>query len=259
MSWPTKDQLIDAVDWSWYQQNGDRSPIDVPAFCATNPNVEVFILRAAWPSGKADAFYPVYYDALTALDKRVVSYIWPNPIRTLDEMRGNWWYAMGQGKRVPRAIMVDFELTFFQEDTALTDNAAATFAALDEDYPDAEIIGYTRANWWELHIKRPIEHGRKFILAHYPLLLIDGKWQQARSHTHLHRNLPIDNNFTPYMGKRFAHESVIGWQFSARGRLAPYQKDMDLDSLKVGWVNSVWKSGAPADEPFHAEVVVPTS
>ncbi len=246
MTWPSRDQVVDGTDWSWYQQNAGGTPIDVSAFCAQNPNVELFILRAVWPSGVADPLYSVYYDMLIDEGKDVAAYLWPNPIRTMDEMRGNWWTALGSGARVPKVIMGDFELTFFQSDEILTDNAEESFEAWEEDYPESEVIGYTRGNWWETHIKRTIERGRNFIVAHYPKFLLDGEWRFCRTHADLDRFLPIGNSFTPYIG-RMELDQVIGFQFSAKGRLDPYLKDMDLDSINKVWKDGVYDSGADPD------------
>ncbi|GAG37095.1 unnamed protein product, partial [marine sediment metagenome] len=141
-------------------------------------------------------------------------------------MQDLWRIAIGD--RIPDAIMLDFELTFLQSDEVLTDNAEQSF--IDAEIFELPVIGYTRGNWWEIHIKRTIEIGKLFIVAHYPFFLLDGKWQQCRTHADLHKHLPIGNSFTPYLG-RLKKEQVLGWQFSEKGQLVAYLKSMDLDSL----------------------------
>jgi hypothetical protein len=145
---------------------------------------------------------------------------------------------------MPDAIMLDFELTFYQTDKVITANAEQSFK--DAELFDLPVVGYTRGNWWELHIKKTVEIGRLFIVAHYPHFLLDGKWQQCRTHADLHQQLPIGNSFTPYLG-RLKKEQVIGWQVSCKGRLAPYAKDMDLDSLLIKWVSDTFDIDQPED------------
>ncbi len=224
MSWLAKEETLDGTDWSWWQQKADGSFIDVDAFMAQNPNIKVVILRACWVSGVPDKSYPHYFDAFRKHDVKIIAYLWPSPIRA--DIQERWILAIGD--RIPDAIMLDFELTFQQTDEVLTDNAEQSFK--DAEIFQLPIIGYTRGNWWEKHIKRTIEIGRLFIIAHYPYFLLDGKWQQCRTHADLHKHLPIGNSFTPYLG-RLKKEQVLGWQISEKGRLAPYPKDMDLDSL----------------------------
>lgn len=224
MSWPTKAETIDAVDWSYWQQNTDGSWIDVDAFMAQNPNIDTVILRACWVNGAPDKSYPHYFDAFRKHDVKIIAYLWPNPLRT--DMQDLWCIAIGD--RIPDAIMLDFELTFYQTDEVLTDNAEQSFK--DAEIFELPVVGYTRGNWWEQHIKRTVEIGKVFIVAHYPHFLLDGKWQQCRNHTDLHAQLPIGNSFTPYLG-RLKPAQVLGWQVSEKGRLAPYPKNMDLDSL----------------------------
>ena len=224
MSWPIKEETVDTVDWSWWQQNADGSFIDVDAFMAQNPSIKVVILRACWVNGAPDKSYAHYYDAFRKHDVKIIAYLWPNPLRA--DMQDRWCVAIGD--RIPDAIMLDFELTFYQTDEVLTDNAEQSFK--DAEIFELPIIGYTRGNWWEIHIKRTVEIGKMFIVAHYPHFLLDGKWQQCRTHADLHSRLPIGNSFTPYLG-RLKKAQIFGWQLSAKGRLRPYLKDMDLDSL----------------------------
>ena len=224
MSWPFKELTLDAIDWSWWQQNADKSFIDVDAFMAQNPNIKLVILRACWVNGNPDKSYSYYFDAFRKHDVIIIAYLWPNPLRA--DMQDRWLVAIGD--RIPDGIMIDFELTFYQTDKVLTDNAEQAFE--DAEIFQLPIIGYTRGNWWEIHIKRTVELGKKFIVAHYPFFLIEGKWQQCQNHADLHKNLPIGNSFTPYLG-RLKKAQVLGWQVSEKGRLAPYPKAMDLDSM----------------------------
>lgn len=226
MSWPIKDETLDAIDWSWYQQNSDGSFIDVDEFMARNPNVKVVILRATWVNGALDRSYPHYYREFRKHDVIIIAYLWPNPLRT--DMLARWTEALLAADDMPDGLMLDFELTFYQSNEVLTDNAEQAWE--DAETFDLPVIGYTRGNWWETHIIRTVERGKYFIVAHYPQFMIEGRWQFCRNHADLHAKLPIDNNFTPYLG-RLKPEQVLGWQFSAKGRLAPYTKDMDLDSL----------------------------
>lgn len=255
MSWLSKNELVRGVDWSWYQQNSNGTFIDVGQFVAQNPLVEVFILRACWPNGEPDKAYPYYFDELTARDKKVAAYLWPNPIREDQPVR--WQYAIGD--RVPKVIMLDFELTFYQTNAVLTANAEDSFEHAEALFAtDSPVIGYTRAAWWAEHITSDIEKDHQFILAHYPYFLQTGTWRQIENFGVLENALPIDNNFTPYMGGRFDHNNVLGWQFSSKGRLASYTKDIDMDSLKSVWVKSVWEGALPPPvEPVRIEVHVP--
>jgi GH25 family lysozyme M1 (1,4-beta-N-acetylmuramidase) len=236
VSWPDRDFLVRGVDWSWYQQNSNGSYIDVGQFVAQNPAVEVFILRACWPNGVQDAAYPYYYDELTARGKKVAAYLWPNPTRP--EQPASWQFAIGD--RVPKLIMLDFELTYYQTDAVLTANAEESFAHASALF-DTHVIGYTASYWWETHIKTDLEKSHQFILAHYPYFLQGGVWKEMENFEVLEKQLPIDNNFTPRMGARFTHDNVIGWQFSSKGRLPSYNNNMDLDSLKRAWVSLVFE------------------
>ena len=243
MSWPAKEEIVDTIDWSWWQQNADGSFIDVDEFVAQNPNVKVVILRACWVNGAVDRSYAHYANAFRKHKHiKVIAYLWPNPLRT--DMIARWTEALLTADEMPDAIMLDFELTFYQTDAVITTNAEQSFK--DAVLFDLPVIGYTRGNWWELHIKTTVELGRLFIVAHYPRFLLDGRWQQCRTHADLHRHLPISNSFTPYLG-RLKKEQVIGWQICAKGRLAPYAKDMDLDSLLSSWVLSALNGEQPED------------
>jgi hypothetical protein len=224
MSWPAKEETQDTIDWSSWQQNANGSWIDVDAFMAQNPNIKNVILRACLVNGAPDRSYAHYFDAFRKHDVKIIAYLWPNPIRA--DIQDRWCVAIGD--RIPDAIMLDFELTFYQTDEVLTDNAEQSFK--DAEIFELPVIGYTRGEWWTTHIKRTIEIGKLFIIAHYVFFMLDGKWQQCRNHADLHKHLPISNNFTPYLG-RIKRTQVLGWQVSCKARLAPYLKDMDLDSL----------------------------
>jgi len=252
MSWPIKDATKDAVDWSCYQQNSDGSFIDVDAFMAQNPNIKTVILRACWTNGVLDRSYPIYYEAFRKHDVTIVAYLWPNPCRT--DMLARWTECLLAASDMPDGLMLDFELTFYQTDEVLTANAEQSFK--DAETFDLPVIGYTRGEWWDKHIKTTVELGKYFIVAHYPYFLLDGIWQQCRNHEELHCKLPIDNSFTPYLG-RLKKEQVLGWQFSAKGRLKPYPKDMDLDSI----IKSIWNKvftdqpEEPTDDPHTFTVI----
>jgi len=245
MSWPIKDETIDSIDWSWWQQHNDKF-IDVDEFMAQNPNIKVVILRACWVNGMPDKSYPVYFDAFRKHDVTIVAYLWPNPLR--DDIQERWCIAIGD--RIPDGIMLDFELTFYQTNKVLTDNAEQSFK--DAEIFQLPVIGYTRGEWWNTHIIRTVEINKYFIVAHYPFFLLDGIWQQCRNHSELHNKLPIDNNFTPYLG-RLKKKQVLGWQLSEKGRLAPYKKSMDLDSLIKAIWNKVFKKqpDEPVEEPTN--------
>ncbi len=242
MSWLAKEETDDSTDWSFWQQNADGSWIDVDAFMAQNPNIKTVILRACWVSGVPDKSYPHYFDAFQKHDVKIIAYLWPNPLRP--NMQDLWCIAIGD--RIPDAIMLDFELTFLQSDEVITDNAEQSFK--DAEIFQLPVIGYTRGEWWTTHIKRTIEIGKLFIIAHYPYFLLDGKWQQCRTHADLHQQLPIGNSFTPYLG-RLKKEQVLGWQVSCKGRLAPYAKDMDLDSLIKADMDKLFGGHTPDPQP----------
>lgn len=252
MSWPKTEDTVDAIDWSWYQQDSSdgSKPIDVDEFCARNPNIKVAILRACWPNGAQDRLYPVYYKAFRRNGLKVIAYLWPNPLRT--DMLARWTEALRDPDTgemlLPDAIMLDFELTFQQTDAVITSNAEQSFA--DAQHFALPVIGYTRGYWWQTHIIRPVERGKQFIIAHYPSFMIAGQQRQLKSHAELHSFLPIDNGFTPYLGTRITKEQTIGWQVSEQGRLAPYTKDMDLDTLLLAWVNETLDDEpTPVPEP----------
>lgn len=251
MSWPAKEETLDAVDWSFWQQNADGSFIDVDAFVAQNPNIKVVMLRACWVNGAVDRSYAHYANAFRKHKHvKVIAYLWPNPLRT--DMIARWTEALRSADEMPDAIMLDFELTFYQTDRVLTDNAEQSFK--DAEIFELPVFGYTRGNWWEQHIKRTIEIGKMFLVAHYPYFLLDGKWQQCRTHADLHKHLPIGNSFTPYLG-RLKKEQVLGWQISEKGRLAPYLKAMDLDSLIKLEADKMFKEEDP-DPTERAEVTI---
>jgi hypothetical protein len=251
MSWPEKSSVVNATDWSYFQQINQHTPpriIPIESFCAANPTLEVFILRACWPSGLPDPLYPLYYDALTAAGKKVAAYLWPNVTKKIGVTEENWKAALGD--RVPKLLMLDFEEPRYgATKDQLTDNADDSLEALAALYPGRHVIGYCRANWWEAFINRKIEAHWKWILAQYPLPFPDGEggFRQYRTHAELAKHLPIGNSFTPYMGKtgRFTHANVIGWQFSEYGYLPGWTRRLDLDSLKRDFVLQVFGEVAP--------------
>lgn len=249
MSWPSKEEIVDAIDWSWYQQNNGVF-IDVDEFVAQNPNVKVVMLRACWVNGTPDKSYAVYANAFRKHeDIVVIAYLWPNPLRT--DMIARWTEALLTADEMPDAIMLDFELTFHETDAVLTKNAEQSFR--DAELFDLPILGYTRGNWWEIHIKTTVELGRTFIVAHYPYFLINGKWQQCLTHADLHKNLPIGNSFTPYLG-RLKPAQTIGWQCSEKGRLAPHApRAMDLDTFITKMFIEWYGSDPWADEPTEPD------
>ena len=250
MSWPTKEETLDAIDWSWYQQNSNGTFIDVDAFMAQNPNIKLVMLRACWCNGVMDKSYAYYANAFRKHDVIIVAYLWPNPLRT--DMVARWTEALLTAEEMPDGLMLDFELTFLQTDDVLTKNTEQSFK--DAELFNLPLFGYTRGNWWEQHIKTTVEIGRVFIVAHYPHFLLDGVWQQCRNHADLHKNLPIGNSFTPYLG-RLKKAQVLGWQISCKGRLAPYKKDMDLDSLIKSQIETLFEeTEQPDPEPERAKV-----
>ena len=253
MTWPTKDETIDAIDWSWWQQKNDGTFLDVDAFVAQNPNVKFVMLRATLVNGLPDVSYKHYADAFSKYpDITVVAYLWPNPLRA--DMLARWTTALETAEEMPDGLMLDFELTFYQTDDVLTANAEQSFQ--DVATFGIPYFGYTRGNWWEQHIKTTVEVGRMFVIAHYPYFLVDGKWQQSKRHSDLHKNLPIHNNFTPYLG-RIKPEQVLGWQFSAKGKLPPHAPhDMDLDSMHRARVAAHFGEPAPPPPPPSADTVV---
>jgi hypothetical protein len=251
MSWPAKEETLDSTDWSWFQQNSDGSFIDVDRFVAENPNVKVVMLRACWPNGAPDKSYAYYANTFRKYpDIVVIAYLWPNPLRS--DQPARWTEALLTADEMPDAVMLDFELTFYQTDEVLTKNARESIAEAKKF--DLPLVLYTRGNWWEQHIKdASIEQGETFIVAHYPYFLINGTWQQCIRHSDLHANLPIGNSFTPYLG-RIKKSQAMGWQCSCKGRLAPYKKDVDLDSLItamfIAWYGEdPWADTEPDPEP----------
>ena len=252
MTWPIKEETIDAIDWSWYQQGSDGSFIDVDQFVAQNPNVKMVMLRAVWPNGVLDSAYPYFMDAFAQYPDIIrVAYLWPNPLRT--DVLARWTTALETPVARPQGLMLDFELTFHQTDDVLTDNAEQAFQ--DVATFDLPYFGYTRGNWWQQHIKTTVEKNRMFVIAHYPYFLIRDKWQQSRNHGNLHTNLPIHNNFTPALG-RIKPEQVLGWQFSDRGKLSPHAPHaMDLDSMLKDRVNAMFREEVPDPTPPPADEI----
>ncbi len=249
MSWPSKEEVVDAIDWSWYQQDNGVF-INVDEFVAQNPNVKIVMLRAVWPNGVADKSYAIYANAFRKYkDIVVIAYLWPNPLRT--DILARWTEALLTADEMPDAIMLDFELTFHVTDAKLTANAEQSFK--DAELFDLPVLGYTRGLWWNQHIKTTVELGRTFIVAHYPFFLIEGKYQQCIRHSDLHAVLPISNSFTPRLG-RLKKPQIIGWQVSEKGRLAPHApRAMDLDTfirtMFIEWYGSDPWAETPEPDP----------
>jgi hypothetical protein len=247
MSWPAQSDLINAVDLSFFNQVNQYTPphiIPVPEFCSANPDIELFVLRACWPSGLPDPLYPIYFDALTAAGKKVAAYLWPNVTKTLATTKENWKRALGD--RVPRLIALDFEEPSYGAPVdALSYNATASLDLLVTTF-QRHPLGYGRANWMESHFKPGWQRNWRWWIAQYPLPITnpDGTWRQYGKHSELSAHLPIGNSFTPYLGRLgwFTQENTVAWQFSEYGFPAPtiWSRRMDLNSFKRSFVEPIY-------------------
>ena len=253
MSWPTQDELVNAVDWSYYNQVNQYTPphiIPVAEFCAANPDIELFFLRACWPSGLPDPLYPLYYDALLKQGKKVAAYLWPNVTKTLAVSVTNWKTALGV--RIPKLLCLDFEEPSYGASIdALTYNAEQSLILLSLTF-QRPVIGYGRANWMEAHFKAGFQKNWKWWIAQYPLPIPnpDGTWRQYGNHQELTNHLPIGNSFTPYLGRLgwFTKENTIGWQFSEYLFPSPtlWIRRMDGDSFLRSFI-----------APIYNDIVIP--
>mgnify|MGYP001572882399 CR=1 FL=1 len=254
MAWPDESLTVDSVDWSWWNQIGNTGtkPIPVAEFVELNPSVDVYWLRACWPSGLPDKLYPVYYDAVVAAGKKVAAYVWPNVTMTIARVKENWKIALGD--RVPKLVVGDFEEpSYGQDNAALTGDLHRSLPALSETFPNSVIAGYGRASWIDEKIRVPLPAGFPWIVAHYPMPYFSPEYRQYKTHDELHNNLPIGNSFTPTLGRRLGAAEVVGWQFSEYGYLPGWAKRMDLDSFKADFVETVYGDHVPPPEPSDPE------
>jgi hypothetical protein len=260
MAWPAQEELINAVDWSYYNQINQQTPpviINVKEFCRVNPDIELFILRACWPTGAPDQLYPIYYDAVVAEGKKVAAYLWPNVTKTLDTTKSNWKVALGT--RVPKLIALDFEdPSYGASNAALTYNARESLKMAATMFPNSHIIGYGRANWLETHFTSGFERDWKWWVAQYPLAIpkADGSgWRQYGTHRELANHLPIGNSFTPYLGGvggfDITPEMCVGWQFSEYLYPSPsvWSRRMDGNSFKKSFIGPIYSGAAPLPPP----------
>ena len=241
MTWPRSELTVDGVDWSWYNQigNSGKRPIRVAEFVQLNPNIEVYWLRACWPSGAVDKLYATYYDAVLAAGRKVAAYVWPNVTLPIATVKENWKRALGDG--VPPLVVADFEDPRYGRDNAeITGDVHRSLPALAETFPTAVIAAYGRASWLDEHLRVPPPAGFPWIVAHYPLPYFSPEYRQYKTHAELHRHLPVGNSFTPQLGKRLAQTQIVGWQFSEYGFLPGWNKRMDLDSFDASFIASAY-------------------
>lgn len=260
MTWPAIDKIVETIDWSWYNNQGpdhDYLPYDVDEFVDKNPNVHVIILRTNWPRGGKDAHFQYYFDGFTRRDKKVLIYFWSSPHLTMEQNKENWKRAL-DGRKVKGAVK-DVELTWNLGKTALTVHETRALDAADEFF-GYEVDTYSRAGF----IDASLEFGswlgsRKIIVAHYPLFFPCGNtWRQAYNHAEVNSLLPIDNNFTPYLGHNLQKDKVVGWQFSCKGKLSGTTSGTDLDYLTREYVMSKFPNEIqqPADK-LPIELILP--
>jgi hypothetical protein len=225
MSWPTLAKSIKYTDWSWYQHQDDGTAWDPAEFVELHPEIDLYILRACWPSGAVDPHFTTYYDGFEATGKKVGAYVWPNTNKPIAETKEDWKVALDG--RVPRLLIEDFENhkgNAGVDPKALTYNARVSLEAGQAMFPNSTVAPYTRGYWWDANILHGWEGDYEFMLAHYPYLVYDldlDKWRLAHTFEESDPCLPVDNNFTPYRGKNVQLEQVIGWQLSHHGVFAP--------------------------------------
>lgn len=242
MSWSAIDQCEEWIDWSWYNNQGpdyDYVPYDVDEFIDKNPNIRGAILRINWPSGKPDAHFQYYYDAFTRRGVKVLIYFWTSPLISLNK---NFEYCKQSldGRKVYGAIK-DIELHWNMDRTTLTTYEQSALGGADKFF-GVQVDVYSRAYFInDYMVCGSWLTERNIIVANYKLFFrIPGtnKWRQAENHTEMNGLLPIDNNFTPYLGSCIPEKKVAGWQFSEKLKLPGTTSGSDGDYLKKWYVNS---------------------
>jgi len=260
MSWPKLNEIVKATDWSWWQNYGagqDHRPADPAEFVEKNPEIDIYWIRGIWPSGKIDQHFQHYYDGFSNAGKKVAVYLWPNPTKSIQQTADNWLFALDG--REPTVIGIDAELTWYKPPNILTTNIRKSLDKACELFPKAKVVPYTRASWWDRYILPGWESVWNFWLAHYPYMVYDlasGKWRMVYNFTEMDKCLPIDNSFTPFLGKTLQIEQVIGWQFSDKGKLAGCPtKSLDLNYFKLWWINKAWEESEPEPPPSTNKII----
>ncbi len=257
MSWPALTQLSKWVDVSWWQNNGppEHEPFDVDAFFQANPQVEGGFIRAIWNDGSVDEHYPHYFDGFSRNGRKVAAYLWPNITKTIDQVVEDWQVALGD--RVPPLLALDFEETSQNAGRSradLTANMQASFDALRATFPEATVIGYSRASWLDEHINVGTWfHELRWWLAHW--IFPGDLGREAFSFEEVDGILPIDNDRVPWRGNvvRIEPDNVVGWQFSSKGQLARVNTAVDLDYFLRSFLDEVYDEDGEEPEPTPSE------
>ena len=153
----------------------------------------------------------------------------------MDTNKENWKVALDGRK--PKGAIKDIELHWNLSKIALTNHESRALDAADKFF-GFEVDTYSRASFNDEYLEfGSWLGGRRIIVAHYPLffpILGTSKWRQARNHAEVNALLPIDNSFTPYLGRNILRAKVVGWQFSAKGVLPGTTSGTDLVLLITG-------------------------
>ena len=102
---------------------------------------------------------------------------------------------------------------------------------------DQDVILYASARFWDENIR---VHGRekdeRFWVPNYPtpFKVKENEWRQCRTFEECEQAVLGTARYAtfPRLGDWIPQESVEGWQFSERGRLTGYDRDLDLNLWK---------------------------
>ncbi len=229
MTWPTN--CIHGVDLSANQET-----LDIDKFVKANPDVKRYVLRAYNAFGRIDARLEAFSRGVPEYDL----YVWPDPINTLTNMRLKW---LGFAGLQPKTVWLDVEWSAakWQEMTgkkpirSITDDTRESLRILTDIFPDVGI--YCNGNrWGEMIREHGWERDYKFWVAHYPtpFQVKPNEWRQCATFEECSIAVLGTSRYAkfPGLGEWIPPENVVGWQFSEKGRLPGYGRDIDLDLWK---------------------------
>ena len=272
MTWTTLSLSTKANDLSIYQnlKRNTTDPasgrVDFFTMASENPEIKLVISRAAGSFSGIDPDFQHNYDQSGLAGFLQAPYVNINPSKSLSDLEDWWKRALDD--RNPQLFILDCETSAEKSRSQITAHIQDCLELLHQNWPNAVVIMYTAAWWWNPNVVHGWEGNELFWLAHYPFFTQeeDGDWRTVWTFDEIDPLLPIHNSFTPRIPTGVNPANVVGWQFSDKMIIEPISKPpkdlprADGDYFTNAFVDMAFDLDVPEppppQEPIAVEVIV---